>query len=161
MCQVLTGREAQENMDMMTANIHTLNLQNLCTKLMKAVDWTIAIVVQSLSRVPLSATPWTEAHQAPLCMGFPNQAHWSGLPFPSSGHLPHPGIEPALTGRFFTTELSESESEVKVKVSVVFDSLRPCGLYSPWNSPGQNTGVASLSLLQWIFPTQGSNSGLP
>ena len=35
------------------------------------------------------------------------------------------------------------------------------GLYSPWNSPGQNTGVGSLSLLQGIFPTQGSNSGLP
>ena len=34
------------------------------------------------------------------------------------------------------------------------DSLRPHGLYSPWNSPGQNTGVGSLSLLQGIFPTQ-------
>ena len=33
--------------------------------------------------------------------------------------------------------------------------------YSPWNSPGQNTGVGSLSLLQGIFPTQGSNAGLP
>ena len=36
------------------------------------------------------------------------------------------------------------------------DSLRPCGLYTPWNSPGQNTGVGSLSLLQGIFPAQGS-----
>ena len=35
------------------------------------------------------------------------------------------------------------------------DILRPHGLYSPWNSPGQNTGVGSLSLLQGIFPTQG------
>ena len=35
------------------------------------------------------------------------------------------------------------------------DSLRPPGLYSPWNSPGQNTGVGSLSLLQGIFPTRG------
>src|SRR5574341_170886 len=41
------------------------------------------------------------------------------------------------------------------------DSLQPHGLYSPWNSPGQNTGVGSLSLLQEIFPTQGSNPGLP
>ena len=41
------------------------------------------------------------------------------------------------------------------------DSLRPHGLYSPWNFPGQNTGVGSLSLLQGIFPTQGSNPGLP
>ena len=41
------------------------------------------------------------------------------------------------------------------------DSLWSQGLYSPWNSPGQNTGVGSLSLLQRIFPTQGSDSGLP
>ena len=45
--------------------------------------------------------------------------------------------------------------------SVVSDSLRPHGLYSPWNSPGQNTGVGSLSLLQGMVPTQGSNPGLP
>ena len=51
--------------------------------------------------------------------------------------------------------LDESESR-----SVVSDSLRPQGLYSPWNSPGQNTGVGSLSLLQGIFPTQDSNWGL-
>ena len=44
--------------------------------------------------------------------------------------------------------------------SVVPDSLRPHGLYSPWNSPGQNTGVGSLSLLQGIFLTQESNQGL-
>ena len=43
---------------------------------------------------------------------------------------------------------------------VVSDSLQPHGLYSPWNSPGQNTGVGSHSLLQGIFPTQGLNSGL-
>ena len=40
------------------------------------------------------------------------------------------------------------------------DSLQPQGLYSPWNSPGQNTGVGSLSLLQGFFPTQESNWGL-
>ena len=50
----------------------------------------------------------------------------------------------------------ESESR-----SVVSDFLQPQGLYSPWNSPGQNTGVGSLSLLQWIIPTQGLNPGLP
>ena len=50
----------------------------------------------------------------------------------------------------------ESESH-----SVVSDSLQPHGLYSPWNSPGQNTGVGSYFLLQEIFPTQGSNPGLP
>ena len=52
------------------------------------------------------------------------------------------------------------------KVKVMFDSLWPHGLWparhlSPWNSPGQNTRVDSHSLLQGIFPTQGSNPGLP
>ena len=47
-----------------------------------------------------------------------------------------------------------------VKVKVMSDSLWPRGLYSPWNSPGQNTGVGSRSLLQGVFPTQGSNPGL-
>ena len=45
--------------------------------------------------------------------------------------------------------------------SVMSDSLQPHGLYSPWSSRGQNTGVGSLSLLQGIFPTQGLNPGLP
>ena len=45
--------------------------------------------------------------------------------------------------------------------SIASDSLRPHGLYSPWNSPGQNTGVGNLYLLQGIFPTQGSNPDLP
>ena len=54
----------------------------------------------------------------------------------------------------FTQWVSES-------CSVVSDSFRPYGLYSPWNSLGQNTGVRSLSLLQGVFPTQGSNPGLP
>ena len=40
------------------------------------------------------ATPWTVAHQAPLSMGFPQQEYWSGLPFPSPGDLPNPGIDP-------------------------------------------------------------------
>ena len=52
-------------------------------------------------------------------------------------------------------------SERSESLSVMSDSLQPCGLYSPWNSPGQNTGVGSLSLLQGIFPTWGSNPGLP
>ena len=45
--------------------------------------------------------------------------------------------------------------------SVMSNSLWPHALYSPWNSPGQNTGVGSLALLQGIFPTQGSIPGLP
>ena len=50
--------------------------------------------VKSLSRVRLFATPWTVAYQASLSMGFSRQEYWSGLPFPSPGDLPNPGIEP-------------------------------------------------------------------
>ena len=50
--------------------------------------------VKSLSRVRLFATPWTVAYQAPLSVGFSRQEYWSGLPFPSPGALPNPGIEP-------------------------------------------------------------------
>ena len=50
--------------------------------------------VKLLSRVQLFATPWTVAHQAPPSMEFSRQEYWSGLPFPSPGYLPNPGIEP-------------------------------------------------------------------
>ena len=50
--------------------------------------------MKSLSRVRLFATPQTAAYQAPLSMGFSRQEYWSGLPFPSPGDLPNPGIEP-------------------------------------------------------------------
>ena len=59
---------------------------------------------------------------------------------------------------FSYTHILESKSE---GLSVLSDSLQPHGLYSPWNSLGQNTGVGSHSLLQRIVPTQGSNPDLP
>ena len=48
----------------------------------------------SLSHVRLFVTPWTVAYQAPPSMGFSREEYWSGLPFPSPGGLPDPGIEP-------------------------------------------------------------------
>ena len=111
------------------------------------------------------ATPWTEACQVLLFVGFPRQKYWSGLPFPSLWDLSNSGTEPMspvlavdslpLSHQGSHREGVKSESESH---SVV---LQPHGLYSPWNSPGQNTGVGSLSLLQEIFPTQGLNPGLP
>ena len=50
--------------------------------------------VKSLSHVWLFETPWTVVYQAPRSMGFSRQEYWSGLPFPSPGDLPDPGIEP-------------------------------------------------------------------
>ena len=67
----------------------------------------VCVCVQLLSLVPLFVTPWTIACWAPLSMRFPRQEYWSGLPFPSLGDLPDPGIEPvstALADGFFTTE---------------------------------------------------------
>ena len=52
--------------------------------------------MKSLSRVWLFAIPWTVAYQAPPSTGFPRQQCWNGLPFPSPGNLPDPGIEPSL-----------------------------------------------------------------
>ena len=67
------------------------------------------IVFQLLSRVWHSETPWTAAHQTPLSMGFPRQEYWSGLPCPSPGDLPNPGVEPrspALQADSFNAEPS-------------------------------------------------------
>ena len=81
------------------------------------------------------------------------------LLFPSfiSAQSPSTMLTPHISLLRKTPAYKESVSKSR---SVVSDSLRPHGLYSPWNSPGQNTGVGSLSLLQGIFPTQGWNPGL-
>ena len=73
---------------------------------------------QSLSCVRFFATLWTVACQAPLCMGFPRQEYWSGLPCPPPGHLSDSGIKPkcpeapTLAGRFFTTEPPEKPTVI-------------------------------------------------
>ena len=100
--------------------------------------------VQSLGPVWLFVTPWCVACQAPLSMGLSRQEYWSGFCFPLPGDLPDPEIEPASL---------ESRS-------VMSHSLWPHWLYSLWDSSSKNTGVGSFSLLQGIFPTQGSNPGL-
>ena len=64
----------------------------------------MVMVVCSHQISPTLLTPWTVARQAPRSMGFSRQEYWSGLPFPSPGDLPDPGIEPALASRFFTAE---------------------------------------------------------
>ena len=96
----------------------------------------VKVKVKSLSRVRLFATPWTIAYQAPPSLGFSRQECWSGLPFPSPGDLPNPRIEPRSP-------------------AMQVDSLPA----EPQGKP-KNTGVSSLSLLQWIFLTQESNRGL-
>ena len=74
------------------------------------------------SCVRLFATPWTVAHQAPLSMGFSRQGYWSGLPFPSPGDLPNPGIEPRSPA--LQADSLPSEPPGKPKTSDSFH-LRP------------------------------------
>ena len=97
-----------------------------------------------LTRVRL-LTPWTVALQAPLSMGFPRQEYWSGWPCRSPGDLPNPGIKPGSPALQAGSLAAEPPGK---------------RLKNWWNSLGQN-GVGSLSVLQGIFPTQGSNLGLP
>ena len=85
---------------------------------------------------------------------------WTGrhgvLRFMGSQRVGHDWVTDLIWSYLILCSLVKSES-----CSVVSKSLWPHGLYSPWNSPGQNTGVGSISLLQGIFPTQGLNPGLP
>ena len=74
-----------------------------------------ACVLSCFSRVLFCMTLWTVVSQAPLSMGFSRKEYWSGLPCPSPGDLPDPGIEPtslmspALAGRFFTSSTTWEE----------------------------------------------------
>ena len=77
----------------------------------------MSVCAQSLSHVRFFVTPWAVALQAPLTMGFSRQEYCSGLPFPSLGDLPDPGIElasltsPALASGFFTTSFTWETQE--------------------------------------------------
>ena len=73
----------------------------------KIIDYDTTCMIRHFSHVRLFVTPWTEACQAPLSMGFSRQECWSGLPCPSPEDLPNPEIEPgspALTDGFFTAK---------------------------------------------------------
>ncbi|CAI9153348.1 unnamed protein product [Rangifer tarandus platyrhynchus] len=90
-------------------------------------------------------------------MEFSRQEYWSGLPFPSPGDLPDPGIEP----RSPTLQADASLSEPPGKLALC-DSMdcNPPGFFAPGDSPSKYTGVGCHALLQVIFLTQGLNLGL-
>ena len=139
--------------------------------------------VISIRGQDLDALQWERRPPArgPL-PAFPPRTCYTWLPdsqrWPWGTYLPRPGPSPqrCLTRqpqqhpaasaepckarkkrKLSLTLASLNESEGR---SVVSDSLQPHGLYGPWDSPGQNSGVGSLSLLQGILPTQESNQGL-
>ena len=121
-----------------------------------------------LSGVPLFATPWTAAHQAPLSMEFSRQEYWSGLPCPPPGDLPNPGAEPRSPALYVDSLPAEPpgkpENTGVGSLSLLQQISRPRNRARvscvAGDSSAQNTKVDSLSLLQGIFPTQGSNPGL-
>ena len=117
--------------------------------------------------------PQTVAHhQAPPSIEFPRQEYWSGLPLPSSGGLPDPGMEPwspALQADSLPSEPEKLLFSLCCLCSVAQSCLTLCnsvdsnppGSSVHGDSPGKTTGVGCHAFLQGIFATQGSNPGLP
>ena len=95
--------------------------------------------MSKVSHVRLFATPWTAAYQASLSMGFSRQEYWSGLPFPSPGDLPNPGIEP----RSPTLQADALTSEPPGKLSSQI-SWRRKWQPTPVLLPGKSHGQRSL-----------------
>ena len=81
--------------------------------------------VKSLSHVQLFVTPWTVAYQASPSVGFSRQEHWSGLPFPPAGDLPHPGIEPASPTLQADPLPSEPPGKPEVTRAMAYDKAGP------------------------------------
>ena len=97
---------------------------------------------QPLSRVQLFAILWTVAPQAPQSMGFFRQEYWSGLPFPSPGDLPIPGIQhvSCTAGRFFTTEPSGKPQ------AILYLSVNPSRYFSESKFTSVSDNQGSLVL---------------
>ena len=94
--------------------------------------------------------------------GCPRILQWVSYVFFRGSSCPRNWTGVSCTaGGFFTNWATREAHKMLVKVAQSSPTLQPHGLYSPWNSPGQNTGLGSLSLLQGIFPTQGLNPDLP
>ena len=87
--------------------------------------------MKSLSRVQLFATPWTVAYQAPLFMEFSRQEYWTGLPFPSPGDLPDPGIEPrspALQANALPSE-PQGSPNLYFSISLLLGTVLLCWIF--------------------------------
>ena len=98
------------------------------------------------------STPWTIVHQGPLSMRFPRQEYWTGLPFPSPGDLPKPGMEPELAGGFFTTE-PPGNPPIAIRVyQLVPDNNHTHKI--------QKVGNGIIFLMMWMLASKGKQTGL-
>ena len=105
--------------------------------------------VKSLSRVQLFVTPWTVAYQAPLSMEFSRQEYWSGLPFPSPGDLPDPGIEPRSPALQADALLSEPPGKPHLTI-LLLTKLHPlfiCHQFHLKPHPGHYTAFSHHACL--------------
>ena len=107
------------------------------------------------------ATPWTVALQAPLCTGVSRQESWSGLPFPSPGDLPNPGIKsgpPALQADSLLTEYEGSPSKPYILIKGNFWIGVWCTLFQQVQPEASLMGSAAsvMSALQGLLPTVAS-----
>ena len=110
--------------------------------------------VKLLSRVRLFATPWTVAHQAPPSMGFSRQEYWSGMPFPSPGDLPGPGIEPrslALQADALTAEPPGKPHVHITPVAQMVKNLPAMGETQAWSLGWENPVEKGLATHSSIF----------
>ena len=141
----------------------------------RAHAWPVAAAVRPpalLSAQPSAEQEQQEVWRAPTRPPEVWRPRFRQRPSLAGNRIPPPGSQRVvcegswLRGQCLSSRMhlkprrGNSRAEVSESRSVVSDSLRPHELFSPWNSPGQNTGVGSLCLLQGIFPTQGANPGL-
>ena len=110
--------------------------------------------VKSLSRVWLFVIPWTVAYQAPPSMGFSRQVYWSGLPFPSPGDLPHPGIEP-LSPTFRADALTSEPPGILLIIATKWEVTPPDFL--EWNSALRFGADGFASYLNFYTNISGGN----
>ena len=125
----------------------------------------LGLLLFSHSVVFNSAIPWTIAHQAPMCMGFPRQEYWSGLPFPSWGNLPDPEIKPAslaLAGRFLPLSHQETpllrSGNIKKTVRIITgenlhgDEDQQAETKTKWQSWDSRKTWLDAEVSEWLSP---------
>ena len=131
--------------------------------------YNVCVCVCALSHVPLFAIPWTVALQAPLSMGFCRQEYWRGLPFPSPGDLPDPGVEPASLSSPSPPRWAGGFSSVVLPGRPVMSCytlvVQSCPtLCNPvdYSLTGSSVhGIPQARILEWIFDSSSRVSSQP